>query len=89
MTYGRVRASVQVHKPCRRGRKSLAELVRGELLSLGKAPSSGPSGHLLPKGRRGAYGTLCSSTAAAEHAAGSLFSDSLDVARILSGRTRS
>ena len=32
MTYGRVHTSVQVHKPHGRGRKSLAELVRGEFL---------------------------------------------------------
>jgi hypothetical protein len=29
-----------------------AELVRGNLVPSLKAPSSGPSGHLLPKGRR-------------------------------------
>ena len=33
-----------------------AELVRGNYLATMKAPSSGPSGHLLPKGRRAAGG---------------------------------
>jgi hypothetical protein len=33
-----------------------AELVRGDCIQSAKAPSSGPSGHLLPKGRRDARG---------------------------------
>jgi len=53
MTYGRARYAVQVHNLPGAAVSHLAELVRGEFL-VRKAPSSGPSGHLLPKGRRGA-----------------------------------
>jgi hypothetical protein len=48
MTYGRVRFAATNQDLVGAAVSHLAELVRGEL----KAPSSGPSGQLLPKGRR-------------------------------------
>ena len=53
MTYGR--ALLPNHEQPLDGAvvSHLAELVRGDLLrEQDKAPSSGPSGHPLPKGRR-------------------------------------
>jgi hypothetical protein len=52
MTYGRER--FEGHTLIAQGAavSHLAELVRGESVFPRKAPSSGPSGHLLPKGRR-------------------------------------
>jgi hypothetical protein len=52
MTYGRERFEGRTLIAQGAAVSHLAELVRGEFLSVGKAPSSGPSGHLLPKGRR-------------------------------------
>ena len=53
MTYGRVRVAGLMHDGKGAGVSHLAELVRGDFDSeVTKAPSSGPSGHLLPKGRR-------------------------------------
>ncbi len=53
MTYGRVRDAIHGHSVERATASHLAELARGNLApALSKAPSSGPSGHLLPKGRR-------------------------------------
>jgi hypothetical protein len=52
MTYGRVLLATH---PLTLGGAAVshsAELVRGEYCWLSKAPSSAPSGHLLPKGRR-------------------------------------
>ncbi len=53
MTYGRVRQDR--HEQVIHGAvvSHLAELVRGKSVD-GKALSSAPSGHLLPKGRRAA-----------------------------------
>jgi hypothetical protein len=48
MTYGRVHLAATNQDLDGAAVSHSAELVRGEL----KAPSSGPSGHLLPKGRR-------------------------------------
>jgi len=56
MTYGRVHdADHRCNHSCA-AVSHLAELVRGYFLPpcATKAPSSGPSGHLLPKGRRAA-----------------------------------
>jgi hypothetical protein len=60
MTYGRARAAVSTHRPKGAAVSHLAELVRGYSLPPRylKAPSSGPSGHLLPKGRRAAAARL-------------------------------
>jgi hypothetical protein len=59
MTYGRVRNAAHRHNPPGAAVSHLAELVRGYLFPYAaKAPSSGPSGHLLPKGRRGAAARL-------------------------------
>ena len=52
MTYGRVRVAGQTHPPDGADVSHAAEPVRGDLRAYGKAPSSGPLGHLLPKGRR-------------------------------------
>jgi len=56
MTYGRVRYTVDRHTLKGAAVSHLAELVRGDFLASAcpKAPSTGPSGHLLPKGRRAA-----------------------------------
>jgi hypothetical protein len=53
MTYGRVHNAIREHDPPGAAVSHLAELVRGNSLPwcATKAPSSGPSGHLLPKGR--------------------------------------
>jgi FO synthase len=53
MTYARVVSAGRTQTLDGADVSHSAELVRGELSSrLSKAPSSGPSGHLLPKGRR-------------------------------------
>jgi hypothetical protein len=56
MTYGRGRVGRFDRIPDGADVSHLAELVRGNFSSPNKAPSSAPSGHLLPKGRRGARG---------------------------------
>jgi hypothetical protein len=54
MTYGRARHQANTDKPLGADVSHLAGLVRGDFsLPTVKAPSSGPSGHLLPKERRG------------------------------------
>ena len=59
MTYGRgLEAACGLHARWR-GRKSFGRAGEGRLFAQrAKAPSSAPSGHLLPKGRRGACGAL-------------------------------
>jgi hypothetical protein len=53
MTYGRVRSASNKHDHSGAVVSHLAELVRGTFYLTGmKAPSSAPTGHLLPKGRR-------------------------------------
>jgi hypothetical protein len=52
MTYGRETHVSRVRNLASAAVSHLAELVRGDFLGRLKAPSSGPSGHLLPKGRR-------------------------------------
>ena len=53
MTCDRVRVAGRMHIGPGAIVSHSAELVRGDLpVSQQKAPSSGPSGHLLPKGRR-------------------------------------
>jgi hypothetical protein len=54
MTCGRVRLVRRTAALDGAAASHSAELVRGDFLSPAKAPSSGPSGHLLPKGRRAA-----------------------------------
>jgi hypothetical protein len=55
MTYGRVHHAAGTLTPKCADVSHLAELVRGDFSLRGlKAPSSGASRHLLPKGRRGA-----------------------------------
>jgi hypothetical protein len=56
MTYGRVRDASHGYRPQGAAVSHLAELVRGYFPAecLSKAPSSGPPGHLLPRGRRDA-----------------------------------
>jgi len=57
MTYGRVLHPRHIHSLSEAAVSHSAELVRGYFLIAGtKAPSSAPSGHLLPKGRRDAPG---------------------------------
>jgi hypothetical protein len=54
MTYGRVLFARYGLKLDGAAVSHSAELVRGDFAAREpKAPSSGPSGHLLPKGRRG------------------------------------
>jgi hypothetical protein len=53
MTYGRVRLAGVGRNVDGADVSHLAELVRGDFVLRVKAPSSAPSGHLLPKGRRG------------------------------------
>jgi hypothetical protein len=52
MTYVRVRPACNEGMPNGADESHLAELVRGDFSEQLKAPSSAPSGHLLPKGRR-------------------------------------
>jgi hypothetical protein len=53
MTYGRVLGGEEVQTLDGAAVSHSAELVRGDSSLDGvKAPSSGPTGHLLPKGRR-------------------------------------
>ena len=58
MTYGRVADTCAGCGASRRGRKSSGRTGEGRLLANTKAPSSGPSDHLLPKGRRAAAAPL-------------------------------
>ena len=53
MTYGRGLQAAPLSQRNGAGVSHSAELVRGNF-SAGEGPSSAPSGHLLPKGRRGA-----------------------------------
>jgi hypothetical protein len=54
MTYDRVHIANHEHAISGAVASHSAELVRGDLhREQAKAPSSAPSGHLLPKGRRG------------------------------------
>ena len=58
MAYGCGALPIHVHSPAGAVVSHVAELVRGDLVAdEQKAPSSGPSGHLLPKGRRGVGGS--------------------------------
>jgi len=52
MTYGRVHIADREHPSSGAAVSHSAELVRGESCWPSKAPSSAPSGRLLPKGRR-------------------------------------
>jgi hypothetical protein len=52
MTYGRGRFVDRIENRIGADVSHSAELVRGDFANEVKAPSSAPSGHLLPKGRR-------------------------------------
>jgi hypothetical protein len=56
MTYGRVHDAARGCNPTGAAVSHLAELVKGYFVlpRVTKTPSSGPSGHVLPMGRRGA-----------------------------------
>jgi len=66
MTYGRVLCVPDELNPRGRGRKSLAELVRGEFLAEGRPPHPALRATFSPKGRRVTRGTLWSPAAIAE-----------------------